>query len=76
MAGRWRVATRYWVRTAGAGEPGGTAGAGGRALRAAADDDPILRLGEATGGGGAFGSRVGRSMRGSGVESGMVGATP
>jgi hypothetical protein len=47
----------------------------GRAARAA-DEPPRLRLGEAAGFGVAAGSRVGGSIRGNGVESGTVAATP
>jgi hypothetical protein len=63
-----------WVT--GAGDATGTAAFGGRAAWAAADEPPRFRLGEAAGRAGAAGSRVGGSIRGSGVESGSVAATP
>lgn len=57
------------------GEPTGTALSTGRDARAAAVEPPRLMLGDATGRAGVEGSRVGNTMRGRGVESGIVSAT-
>jgi hypothetical protein len=59
----------------GPGEATETGMSGGRDARLAAEP-PRLRLGDAAGFAVAAGSRVGGSIRGSGVESGSVAATP
>jgi len=64
----------YGVRPPAAGEAAGGAALGARPACAAPPGR--VKLGEATGGAVAAGSRVGRAIRGSGVDSGIVSATP